>query len=52
MEKIPMCPRCGNTRKGEKVRKCEKGHLTCQRCSPSKCSVCGTSSYQKWYEIG
>jgi len=52
MDKIPMCPNCGNTRSGDRAKKCSRcGKITCNKCSFTGCT-CGSMSVHKTYIIG
>jgi hypothetical protein len=52
MDKIPMCPNCGNTHTGDRAKQCAKcSKVTCQKCSFTGCT-CGSTSYKKQLVIG
>lgn len=52
MDKIPLCPNCGNTHSGDRTKKCSRcGKITCTKFSFTGCT-CGCLSYQNHYIIG
>lgn len=51
MEKISTCPSCGNSKKGDRAKRCSKcKSITCNKCSFTGCK-CGHLSYDKHYVI-
>ncbi len=51
MEKISMCPSCGNSKKGDRAKRCSKcKSITCNKCSFTGCK-CGHLSYDRHYII-
>lgn len=46
-----MCPSCGNTHKGDRVKRCSKcGKLHCPKCSFTGCK-CGSMAVNKEFII-
>jgi hypothetical protein len=53
MDKIPMCPTCGNTHQGDSAKRCSYcKKVTCQKCSFTGCKFCGSMSTDNRYIIG
>lgn len=52
MSKIVMCPSCGNSKKGDRAKKCSQcNKITCNKCSFTGCT-CGSFSSNAHYTIG
>ena len=51
MDKIKMCPNCGNNNNGDRAKKCTKcKKITCSKCSFTGCT-CGSMSTEQTYVI-
>lgn len=51
MEKISMCPSCGNSKKGDRAKRCSKCKtITCSKCSFTGCK-CGHMGVDRHYVI-